>query len=144
MSRILEASSGRKAQRGWVSLHTGSHDGYYLGGVGRYRQLARSDFCIRRWRITQRLRKRSLPAGSRGAWDMTFHGMLFVPLLILFVANAFAENHCPPPYETPQPIGQGKSGTVQCKELPDARLQWIIERPAVGETLTEYPQIKFE
>jgi hypothetical protein len=75
---------------------------------------------------------------------MTFHGMLFVPLLILFVANAFAENHCPPPYETPQPIGQGKSGTVQCKELPDARLQWIIERPAVGETLTEYPQIKFE
>src|SRR5580700_6399113 len=55
---------------------------------------------------------------------------------------AMAENHCPKAYLNP--VDEGENGVLQCKELPENRLQWIIARPQVRKSLTEYPQIKFE
>jgi hypothetical protein len=43
--------------------------------------------------------------------------------------------HCPDPNDLKN---------VQCKNLSDNTVQWTIEKPAVSQSLTEYPEIKFK
>jgi len=73
-------------------------------------------------------------------------GVIAKRLCILFFVistDTMAQSRCPEKYLSPH-VDENGNGILQCKELGDDKLQWIIDQPQVGKTLTEYPQITFE